>query len=249
MIELKYFDLEIKVLPDKSTRDKGIFEGYANVFDILDSGDDIVHRGSCVKTLSEAKGNKTSLLYMHDRYTPKHLLGGAENIQETGKGLYSQNWISLKTDVGAHTFEMIREDIIDRESIGFKTIRADTRQLKVGDSERWIRDIYEMKLKEISVCPVHMAMNDQALITDVKSIKDIYEYIKENACDLEFKNKILSLFGIKPELLTTLLQAPGLLKSEEATTPEKAPEEATTLITEKGFYTILREKIDILGGF
>ncbi len=242
MLELKYFDLEIKVLPDKSTKEKGIFEGYANVFDILDSGDDIVHKGACAKTLREAKGNRTSLLYMHDRYNPKHLLGGAENIMETEKGLFSSNWISLKTDEGAHVFDMIREGVIDRESIGFKPIRTDMRIEKDGDTEKWIREIYEMKLKEISVCPLHMAMNEESLITNIKSSQDIYTYIKENLKDIEFKQKILSLLGIKPEFFTTLAQAP---EQFEATTPVQAPEKATTLLANKrGFFSLLRENIE-----
>lgn len=229
-LETKYIEAEIKAIPNESTPDKGIFEGYANVFDILDSGDDIVHYGAFTKTLSEAKGNRTALLYMHDRYSPSNLLGGAADIRETEKGLFSKNWISLKNNPpGAHIFEMIREDVIDRESIGFKPIKSEMRIINNGDSEKWVRDLFELKLKEISVCPIHMAMNEQSLITAVKSFQDIYEFIKSNKDDIEFKNKILALLGVKPELFTTL----SLNEPEKATTLEANSEGLISLLKKK----------------
>jgi hypothetical protein len=228
VIETKYCNAEIKAIPDESTPDKGIFEGYANIFGNIDSGNDIVHAGAFTKTLQEPKLKKYALLYMHDRYDPQCLLGGAADVKETEKGLFSKNWISLKNNpVGAHIFDMIREGIVDRESIGYKPVKTSFTQ----EGDRDIRHLWEVELKEITVCPRGMAMNDQALITAVKSFEDICEYIEKNKDDLEFKNKILSLLGIKPELFTTLSL--------------NEPEKATTLKTnDEGFISLLKKQVE-----
>lgn len=229
-LETKYFEAEIKAIPNESTAEMGIFEGYANIFGNIDSGGDIVHQGAFTKTLQESKQNKYALLYMHDRYSPNCLLGGAAEVKETEKGLFSKNWISLKSNpTGAHIFEMIRQGVVDRESIGYRPIKTTFAQ----DGDMQIRHLWEVQLKEITVCPIGMAMNDQAVITAIKSFQDIYEFIKANKDDLEFKHKILALLGIKPELFTTLSLS--------------EPEKATTLkANSEGFISLLKQRMEVL---
>jgi hypothetical protein len=69
-----------------------------------------------------------------------------------------------------------------------------------------------------------MAMNPKALITDVKTFNDLYEFIKENKNDKEFKDKVLSLLGELPEPFT---------KVEPEKSTQSEPEEKTTAIEQE----------------
>ncbi len=215
MIE-NYIDMEIKL--DES--EEGKFEGYAAVFNNVDYGLDIIEPGAFTKTLKENK--KRALLYMHDYNID---IVGEVTLKQDDHGLFAKGQVYLDTERGAYYFKLMKKKIIDRMSIGYRAIKSEWIEKAVDKVKEQIRKLKELRLFEVSLIPVAMAMNPKALITDVKSENDLYEYIKENRNNKEFKNKILSLLGELPEPSTT--DEP----EEKTTQPE--PEEKTTITEQK----------------
>ncbi len=200
-METKIFVSEIKANTEESSDTVGIFEGYANTFDNLDLVDDIVHKGSFKKTLKESK--KRGLFFMHNTRDIANLLGEAVDLKEDDTGLKMKGRIDLETENGKRAFRMVKSGVIDRMSIGFNIIKADYEEIK----GKFIRHIKEMKLFEISLIPLGMAANEEALITNVKSIEDLYSIIKDKSNDEEFVKKMFSLLNKKPEELITLIKS------------------------------------------
>ena len=200
-METKTFTAEIKANLDDSTDDIGVFEGYANTFENLDLVDDVVHKGSFKKTLKESK--KRGLFFMHNTRDINNLIGEAVNLKEDDTGLKMRGEIDLTDPMGAKAFKFIKRGTISEMSIGFQIIKADFEELK----GKLIRNIKEMKLFEISIIPIGMAANNQALITGVKNIDDVLRIIKDNSNDIEFVKKVISLFDSEPEELITLIKS------------------------------------------
>jgi HK97 family phage prohead protease len=210
MIE-NYIDMEIKL----DETDEGKFEGYAAVFNNIDYGLDIIEPGAFAKTLKDSK--KRALLYMHD-YNME--IVGEVTLKEDDHGLLAKGQVYLDTEKGQHYFKLMKKKIIDRMSIGYRAIKKEWLEKVINKVKERIRKLKEVRLFEVSLIPVAMAMNPKALITDVKTFNDLYEFIKENKNDKEFKDKVLSLLGELPEPSTKV-------EPEKSTQPE--PEKKTTV--------------------
>jgi HK97 family phage prohead protease len=219
--EVKYFPCQIKQSPDESTDEKGVFEGYGNIFHNIDEGRDLVDPGAFKKTIQEKKNR--ALFFMHNAHDLNNLIGNADDLKEDTNGLFVKGVIDLTFETGRKAWKFIQEGIIDRMSIGYQTIKKEFE--KINGVE--VRRIKEVKLYELSVIPVGMAMNPKALITAIKSNDDIFRYIIDNKDDLEMRDKIFSLYGIEPELLTRLVE------------PGKSTQQS---VEPKHFYTYLLEQ-------
>ena len=86
-------------------------------------------------------------------------------MREDEKGLYVEGYIS-KTRLGDEALELMRDGVVDQMSIGFSIPQGKSEYSK-NDSARVIR---EVKLYEFS--PVTFPMNDNAMITGVKSLRE-----------------------------------------------------------------------------
>lgn len=226
--ETKYITIGIKADVKTSTADLGKFKGHANVFGNVDDQDDIVAKGAFKKTIKET-GKKRALFFMHAARSIENLMGGAGSLKEDDIGLHTDGELMLKYSECSKAFDAIKGGIITEMSIGFRIVKCTWEKIK----DTLIRTITEAKLFEISLIPVGMAANSLSTINSFKSVEDfessdIYKYMIENKENKEFKDKCLSLFGIKPEEKTTLEEEP-----EIETTQKIEPEEKTTLETEK----------------
>ncbi|WP_408955818.1 HK97 family phage prohead protease [Natroniella sp. ANB-PHB2] len=141
--ELKDFDQET-----------GVFTGYAAVFGNVDAGGDSIQAGAFSKTLKENK-DRIKICWQHDPYSP---IGKPIEMKEDKKGLYVKGQIS-DTSLGNDVKILMKDGVINELSIGYDTVE---KEWKDG-----IRHLKEIKLYEFS--PVTWAMNDEALITSVKS--------------------------------------------------------------------------------
>jgi len=135
-----------------------IFTGYASTWD-KDQGNDIIVKGAFAKTIQE-RGNNIKVLYQHDQHQP---IGKAVTLEEDSKGLLVTAKIS-KTRLGDEVLELIKDDVINQMSIGF-SIPNNKSEVKND-----IRYIKEVKLFEFS--PVTFPMNESAIITGVKSMRE-----------------------------------------------------------------------------
>lgn len=132
---------------------EGTFSGYASVFHVKDSYDDVVLPGAFTKTLEESKDVK--LLWQHD---PEQPIGVITNIYEAEKGLKIEGKVLTATSKGKEVYELLKSKSIDGLSIGYEVLDS----YEDGDT----RYITEVKLWEVSV--VTFPANKMAKVEDVK---------------------------------------------------------------------------------
>lgn len=138
-----------------------IIEGYAIVFDTLDSYGTIFKKGCCEKTLQENK-DRIALCYQHDIFNP---IAKIEEIKEDEKGL----WIRARISDSEDDIKIkIREGILKELSIGFESIKVSY------DSFSEIITILEIKLYEVSI--VTIASNPNTIIESIRS-EDRVDYL------------------------------------------------------------------------
>jgi HK97 family phage prohead protease len=146
-IELKEF---------KEQGEYGYFEGYASVFNYIDSDSDIVLKGAFQKSIQERPNVK--MLWQHDMRQP---IGKYTELSENDNGLFVKGEINLQTEKGREAYALAKQGALDSMSIGFMTKDYEM------DSQRKVRKIKQVDLYEISL--VTFPANDKATLTGVKS--------------------------------------------------------------------------------
>lgn len=211
--EFKSFNFEVKATSDNT------FEGYASVFDNVDSYRDVVEKGAFNKTIQESK--RVKILWQHD---PMYPIGKPLAMSEDSKGLHVKGKIS-ETDLGKNALILMKDGVIDELSIGFNTVKDE------WDKKANVRRIKEVKLWEFSL--VTFAANEAATITGVKSVEGLLFNLNNELKAgkvLSEKNKSLVVNAI--EALQALLnttegkgEPPGAGTHNQPTDEEKAANE------------------------
>lgn len=146
----------IQILELKAT-DKGIVEGYASVFNVLDSHGDIIVKGAFENSL---KANKpVVMLWAHSQSQP---VGKWLEIREDDKGLFVRGQLNLNTQAGRDAFEHLKAEDITAFSIGYM-VNPNGSQLKNG-----VNYLLDVELAEISL--VSLPSNPEARVTSVKHL-------------------------------------------------------------------------------
>lgn len=169
-LEQIFCNLEIKAEGDANSQE-GFFEGYASTFGNVDFGGDIIQAGAFEKSLSSwgQKGQLPFLLAFHDLSRP---IGDWLEMRETEKGLFvrGQLWVKShkRIEDAVRVYNMLQGTGKKEMSIGFRIPDGgyEVRETATGS----VRVIKEIDLVEVSVVPI--AMNEQALVTSVKSLTD-----------------------------------------------------------------------------
>ncbi|MDQ0417914.1 HK97 family phage prohead protease [Croceifilum oryzae] len=171
-MKYKSFPVEYKV--DESKRE---IEAYVSIFDHVDAGKDRVKQGAFLKTLQEEhKQPRIKALYQHD---PKCPVGRPRVMEEDSTGLFTITPIS-KTTLGNDLLILAQDGVITETSIGYGTVKEQ------WDQDEGIRDLMELKLWEYSY--VTWGMNDLALVTGVKSLDQLWNYLDVvHECQKEVK--------------------------------------------------------------
>ncbi len=103
-------------------------EGYFSAFGNIDSDNDIIEQGAFAKSLSENGVNSSKPrikhLYQHSWDKP---IGKLIELTEDSIGLKFVSEIS-KSRLGEDVLKMYQEGILTEHSVGFRTIKSDTRQ-------------------------------------------------------------------------------------------------------------------------
>lgn len=149
-----YIQSELKAIDSE----KGIFEGYASTFGNVDSTGDIIEQGAFGESL---KQREPKVLWQHRMDKP---IGKVLEIREDDKGLYVKVKISTTTTLGKDAYELLKDGVIDKLSIGFRIKEADY------NCDTNIRTIKEIELFEFSL--VTIPANEEAGITRVKSLPE-----------------------------------------------------------------------------
>lgn len=139
---------------------KGLFAGYASIFDTIDDQNDIIIPGAFKQSLEnwERQNKWPKMLWQHNRQEP---IGRWLFIEEDQKGLYVEGQLLLDVQKAKEAYALMRAGAVDGLSIGYLVIKADR------DSKRGLRYIHQIELLEISV--VTFAANSAAQITKVKA--------------------------------------------------------------------------------
>ena len=145
----------------KSMQEDGSFAGYASVFGIVDSQNDVVMKGSFVHTLKKRKG-EIRLLWQHLVTDP---IGVFSSIREDSHGLYVEGRLLLDLQRGREAYSLLKNSAINGLSIGYNVTAADY------NAENNIRLITELELWEISL--VTFPANEAAVVTSVKKLEKI----------------------------------------------------------------------------
>lgn len=140
-----------------SSEPTGVIEGYASLFNVTDSGGDVVIQGAFARSLKKRGVRGVKMLWQHQ---PREPIGSWLSLVENARGLKVTGQLDLSVQRGRETLSLIRSGAVDGLSIGFRTVLSDT-----SDSSG-VRRLQEVDLWEISV--VTFPMLEKARITDLK---------------------------------------------------------------------------------
>jgi HK97 family phage prohead protease len=155
MSELKDVALELKELGED-----GVFEGYASVFDEIDSVNDVVLKGAFKKTLAEAAKKKRMppMLWQHNTAEP---IGKFTEMREDSRGLFVKGQLLVGSVARAkEAYNLLKEGVLTGLSIGYRTLDS--------EFDKGLRKLKELDLLEVSL--VTFPANDSARVALKKSL-------------------------------------------------------------------------------
>lgn len=155
---------------------KGEFEGYASVFNGVDSVNDTILPGAFKNAIGS--GKRVSMFINHDsRSIP---VGDWIKLKEDKTGLIAKGRIDENHRDGPSALSALRRGAMDGLSIGFMIPKGGAKENDDG-----IREIKEIDLKEISI--VNFPADDAARISVVKSeiiqiktLPDLEAFLRES---------------------------------------------------------------------
>ena len=158
--ELLSVPFELKALDET-----GAFEGYASLFDVVDSTRDVVAAGAFRKSLTawRAKGRMPALLWQHDATEP---IGVWRQIVEDARGLHVAGSLFVDDIPRARqAHALLKAGGLSGLSIGFRAVEAE-----IEEAAR-VRRLTEVELFEVSL--VTFPALEQARVATVKSARAI----------------------------------------------------------------------------
>ncbi len=181
--------------------DEGTFEGFASVFDHVDSVGDVVRRGAFAKALKS--GRVTPLIWEHQANDPRAYVGEVVEARETDEGLAIKGRFDLDTEHGTAAYRQVKGRRVEGLSIGYYVNRSQ----KNADGNT---ELLDLDLLEVSV--VARGANDRALVTGVKSRPTAHtkSWLARRAADL-----LLATKGTTPMNKTTSARAEALTKGRD----------------------------------
>lgn len=156
---------------NKLDDEKGIFEGYGNVFNVVDHHRHIVEPGAFLKSLNRwnNKGRFPALLWQHDTEKP---IGIYEHMAEDEHGLQVRGRLLVdEVPLAREAWALLKAGAIGGLSIGYNTVQAE------HDNNR-ILHIKEIDLWEVSL--VTFPANEEAGVTHIKTIREFEKFLRDS---------------------------------------------------------------------
>jgi HK97 family phage prohead protease len=199
----------------KSVTDTGLIEGYASVFNNVDSHGDIIAGGAFTRTLKawEAKGRKVPVLWQHDAFDP---VGVTESITEDQHGLRIVAQLVPEVQRAREAHALAKAGALGGLSIGFSVpaLASDGEPATTYDEERRARVFREVRLWEYSL--VTFPANEDATITSVKA--DLAALVTDLRAALDDRETLKLLREIKQALQHATPPTVGALDVDPALT-------------------------------
>lgn len=192
--------------------DLGVFEGYASVFDGVDSYNDTILKGAYKETLAN-RSRPVAMYFNHASYRSDMpaTIGKWTAMEEDSKGLYVKGQLSLGHPTADAIYASMRNETIDGLSIGFK-LNPDGYDMRDG-----IRYLKKIDLVEVSV--VDNPADNSARIS-LDSVKSDIERIKSIREAEIFLRDAANLSNSSAKAL--LAQIKSILRDEVKTELEQA---------------------------
>jgi len=147
----------------------GQFSGYLSTFGTVDLQGDRVMRGAFKKTIQDATARREQqgLDYLFP-VTFGHNLdalpaGGIISAREDAHGLLVSGQLNMGTQAGVELYNTMKAKMIDRMSIGYRTIKADYTR----ENGQSVRELMEIALVEAAI--VNTPANPDARVLSVKA--------------------------------------------------------------------------------
>lgn len=158
----------------------GTFEGYGNVFGVLDSYNEIVAPGAFAESLqaTKAAGRTIPVLWQHNMAAP---IGVYTDVSEDNIGLKVKGQLAVPDVQQANeALALMKMGALTDMSIGYYVVKSET------DEETGVRTLMKLNLVEVSL--VTLGANPSAQITAVKarieagdylSVREFEEHLRE----------------------------------------------------------------------
>ncbi len=149
----------------KFLAETGVFEGYASVFNVVDSVYDKIAPAAFRESLAACRkaGRLPPLLWQHDALEP---IGAWREMHEDGHGLFVKGDLFINDiALAKEAYKLLKENVVTGLSIGYRT-KESHREQKNG-----VRVLTKLDLLEVSL--VTFPANEMARVTGVKGLDDI----------------------------------------------------------------------------
>lgn len=175
-LQRKSFAFDMKAAGDES----GTFEGYGNVFGVLDSYNEIVAPGAFTDSLAAtaAAGRTIPVLWQHDMRAP---IGVYTSVTEDHVGLKVAGQLAVpQVQQANEALALMKMRAITDMSIGYYTRAASTDE-KTGISTLTKLDLVEVSLVTLGACPTAQISAVKARIDagDFLSVREFEELLRE----------------------------------------------------------------------
>lgn len=203
-------DIEIQSGGDGRTL-RGIavpFDQPTRIVDFWDEYDEQFARGAFAKTIAE-RGDKVKYLWQHSSAEP---VGRAVALREDTAGLYGE-WKISKTPRGDDLLELVRDGVIDANSIGFVPVTEST-MVRSGTVPLVTRT--EAKLREVSA--VTFPAYEGAEISGVRSVSE--DNLRRA---VEFANELRAGNALSAENTAKLKHVLSLVAAADTAVDEAQP--------------------------
>lgn len=163
----------------KELSDTGDFVGIASVYGNIDLGNDVVDPGAFDQSIKD-HGAKVRLMDSHK------VRIGVATVESTPIGLKAVGKINTNKQSGAEALSDLKfykdNGMPMGMSIGYETIKADPPHLTKDGA----RHLKQCRLWEVTI--TEFPMNEKALVTSVKSIRDLIAAVKASRTAAEQKD-------------------------------------------------------------
>lgn len=171
---LAFAEAEIKF---DSSGKVGVFEGYASVFDVIDSDGDIILPGAFKKSLS-TQSRQVGMFFNHQTYGLP--VGKWQSLEEDSKGLIVRGELTPGLSVSNDLRAAMEHKTVEGMSVGFTVMKDDFDMIATGRAFKNVA-----ALREISICT--FPANEHATIESMKSmesittIRDVEHWLRDSA--------------------------------------------------------------------
>lgn len=155
----------------------GVFEGYASVFDVIDSDGDIILPGAFKKALA-TQSRQVGMFFNHQTWEIP--VGKWQTLAEDSKGLLVRGELTPGLSVSNDLKAAMEHKTVEGMSVGFTVMKDDFDMIATGRAFKNVA-----ALREISICT--FPANEQATIESIKSmesittIRDVEHWLRDSA--------------------------------------------------------------------